>query len=143
VFDFLWPHELKHARLPCPSLFPRVCSNSCLLSQQYHPTISPSVSLFSSCPQSLPTSWSFSMSQHFTSGSQSIGASASALHQSTQWIFRVDFFFFFFRIDWFHLLTVRGTLNCQQHNLKASVLQQSLRPYTTHKNKLKILRLKA
>ena len=65
-------------RLPCPSPSPRVSSNSGLLSQWYHPTISPSVVPFSSCPQSFPVSGSFPMSQLFSSGGQSIGASASA-----------------------------------------------------------------
>ena len=74
----LWPHGLQHARLPCPSLSPGVCPNSCLLSQCYDPTISSSVAPFSSCPQSFPSSGSFPMSQLFTSGDQNIGASASA-----------------------------------------------------------------
>ena len=47
----LWPHGLQHARLPCHSLSPRVCSNSCPLSRWHHPTISASVAPFSSCPQ--------------------------------------------------------------------------------------------
>ena len=57
---------------------PRACSNSCLLSRWCHPTISSSVIPFSSCPQSFPASGSFQMSQLFTSGGQSTGASASA-----------------------------------------------------------------
>ena len=56
---FLWPHELQHSGLPCPSLSPRVCSNSCALRQWYQPTISSSVGPFSSCPQSFPASGSF------------------------------------------------------------------------------------
>ena len=68
------PHGLQHARLPCPSLSPRVCSNSCPLSWWCHPT----VSSFSSCSQSFPASGSSPMSQLFASGSQSTGASASA-----------------------------------------------------------------
>ena len=76
--SFLGPHGLQHARLPCPSLSPKVCSNSCPLSQWCHPTNSSSVSPFSSCPQSFPVSGSFPMSQFFASGGQSIGASASA-----------------------------------------------------------------
>ena len=60
-----------------PSLSPRVCSNSCSLNQWCHPTISPSVTSFSSCPQSFPATGSFPMSQLFTSGNQSFGASAS------------------------------------------------------------------
>ena len=74
----LWPHGLQHARLPCPSLPPGVCSNSCPLSQWRHPTISSSVTPFSSCLQFFPASRPFPMNQLFTSGSQSIGASASA-----------------------------------------------------------------
>ena len=51
-----WPHGLQHARLPCPSLSPGNCSNSCPLSQWCHPIISSSVIPFSSCPQSFPAS---------------------------------------------------------------------------------------
>ena len=76
--DFLRPHELQHTRLPCPSLSPRVCSNSCPLSQRCHPTISSSVIPFSSCPQSFSASGFFVMSRFFPSNSQSIGISASA-----------------------------------------------------------------
>ena len=74
----LQPHGLQHARLPCPLSFPRVCSNSCPLSQWCHPTISPSVDPSFSCPQSFPASGSFPVSWLFTSGGQSIEASASA-----------------------------------------------------------------
>ena len=76
--NFLWSHGLQHTRLPCPSPTPRACSNSCLSSQWYHPTISSSVIPFSSCLQSFPASGSFQISQFFSSGGQSIGASASA-----------------------------------------------------------------
>ena len=74
----LWPHGLQHARLPYPSPAPGACSNSCPSSRWYHPTISSSVVPFSSCLQSFPASGSFPVSQFFTSGGQSIGASASA-----------------------------------------------------------------
>ena len=67
-----------HARLPCPSLSPGVCSNSCPLSRWCHPTISSSLVPFSSCLQSFPASRSFSLSWLFASGGQSIGALASA-----------------------------------------------------------------
>ena len=77
VSDSLWPHEPQHARPPCPSPTVRVYPNPCLLSLWCHPTISSSVIPFSSCPQSLPASGSFQMSQFFTSGGQSIGVSAS------------------------------------------------------------------
>ena len=77
VSNSLWPHGLQHARLPCPSPAPRVCSQSCPLSQWCHPTISSSVIPFFSCLQSFPASGSFQMSQLFASGGQSFGISAS------------------------------------------------------------------
>ena len=80
----LWPSRLQHARLPCPLLSPRVCSNSCPLSQWCHPIISSSVVTFSSCLQSLPASGSFPKSWLFASGGQSIGASASVLPKNIQ-----------------------------------------------------------
>ena len=88
-FDSLWPYGLQHSRLPCHSLSPGICSNSCPLSWWCHPTISSSVTPFSPCPQSFPASrvfsnelalcirwpkyWSFSFSMSF------------------QWIYRIDF----------------------------------------------------
>ena len=66
VSDSLRPHELQHARPPCPSPTPGICSNSCPLSWRCHPAISSFVVLFSSCPQSLLASGSFPMSQLFT-----------------------------------------------------------------------------
>ena len=83
--DSLWPHELQHARPPCPSPTPRVHSNSCPSSRWCHPAISSSVVPFSSCPQSLPASGSFPMSQFFASGGQSIGVSASAPKNTQDW----------------------------------------------------------
>ena len=74
----LQPHGLQHARLPCPSPAPKAYSNSCPLNRWCLPTISSSVIPFSSHLQSFPESGSFQMSQFFTSGGQSIGASASA-----------------------------------------------------------------
>ena len=74
----LWPHELQHARHPCPSPTPGVHPNSCPSSWWSHPTISFSIVPLSSCPQSFPASGSFQMSQIFASGGQSIGVSASA-----------------------------------------------------------------
>ena len=73
----LRPHELQHARPPCPSPTPGVHSSSCSSSQWCHPAISSSVVPFSFCPQSFPASGFFQMSQLFTSGGQSIGVSAS------------------------------------------------------------------
>ena len=82
----LRPHELQHARPPCPSPTPRVHPNSRPSSRWCHPAISSSVVPFSSCLQSLPASESFPMSQLFTWGGQSIGVSALAsfLPKNTQ-----------------------------------------------------------
>ena len=77
VSNSLRPHELQHARPPCPSPTPRVHPNPCPLCQWCYPTISSSVVPFSSCPQSFPASGSFLMSQLSASGGQSIGISAS------------------------------------------------------------------
>ena len=74
--DSFGPHESQHTRPPCPSPTPGVHSNSCPSSRWCHQAISSSVVPFSSCPQSLPASGSFPVSQLFTWGSQSIGVSA-------------------------------------------------------------------
>ena len=102
--DSLGLHGLKHTRLPCPSLSPRVCSNSCPLSWWCHPTISSSVAPFFSCPQSFPASvfsnelalrirwpncWSFNFS----------------IGPSNKYSGLISF-----RIDWLDLLDVQGTL---------------------------------
>ena len=73
----LWPHGLQHARPPCPSPTPRVYSNSCPFNWWCHPTISSSIIPYSFHLQSFPGSWSFQISQFFTSGGQSIRVSAS------------------------------------------------------------------
>ena len=77
VSDSLWPPESQHYRPPCPSPAPIAYSNSCPSSWWCHTIISSSVVPFSSCPQSLPASGSFPMSQLFAWGGQSIGVSAS------------------------------------------------------------------
>ena len=86
VSDSLWPHELQHTRPPCLSPTPGVHSDSHPSSQWCHPAISSSVMPFFSCPQSLPASESFPMSQLFTWGGQSTGVSALAsfLPKNTQ-----------------------------------------------------------
>ena len=106
VSDSLWPYGLQRARPPCPSPTRGVYSNSCPSSQWCHPTISSSVVPFSSCPQSFPASGSFPMRQLFTSGSQSIGVSASAsvLPMNIQ--------------DWF-LLGWTGLISLQSKGLSA------------------------
>ena len=86
--DSLWPHGLQHTRLPCPSLSPRVCSNSCPLSPWWDPTTSSFVAPFSSCPQSFPALGSFQWvsSLHQVAKLQEL----QLQHQSFQWIFRVE-----------------------------------------------------
>ena len=115
--DSVWPYGPQYARLPCPSLPPGVYSNSDSSPLSWWWIISSSVTPSSSCFQSFPESGSFPMSQLFTSGGQSIGASASAsvLLMNIQ--------------DWFPLgltgliLLYKSLL--QHHNTKASVLQSS------------------
>ena len=115
VSNSLQAHGLQHARLPCPSLSPGVCSNPCLLSRWYHPTISSSVVPFSSCLQSFPASgnesalhirwpkyWSFSFS----------------ISPSNEYSGLISF-----RIDWFDLPVVQGTFrSLQYYNSKALIL---------------------
>ena len=99
--DSLQPHGLQHARPACPSPTPGVYTHSCPLSRWCHPTISSSVVPFSSCPQSLPASGSFPVSQLFTSGGQSIGGAALAsVNEYSKLIF--------FRIDWLIFLLSKG-----------------------------------
>ena len=78
VSKSLQPLGLQHTRLPCPSPSPRVCSNSCPVSQWCHPAFSSFVAPFSFCLQPFPASRSFQMNRLFTSGGQSVGTSASA-----------------------------------------------------------------
>ena len=85
----LQPHGLQHASSPRSSSFPKVCLNSSLLCQWFHPVFSSSDALFSFCPQSFPGSGTFPMSWLFISGDQNTGAQLQ--HQSLQWVFRIDF----------------------------------------------------
>ena len=82
--DSLWPHRLQHARLPCPSVSPGVCPNSCPLTWWCYLTISSSAALFSFCLPSFPSSGSFPVSQFIASDDQSTEASASILPMNTQ-----------------------------------------------------------
>ena len=119
VSNSLRPQGLHHASLsPAPGVY----SNSCPLSRWCHPTISSSVIPFSSCLQSFPPSGSFLMSQFFTSGGQSIEASASAsvLSMNIQDWSPLG-------LTWLDLLEVQGTLKSllQHHSSKVSILQRS------------------
>ena len=131
--DSLWPHGLQHARIPCLSLPPRVCSNSCPLSWWCHPTVSSSVTPFLLLPLIFP----------------SIRANELALHikWSKYWSFSFNISpsdeysgLISFRIDWSDLLAIQGTLKSllQHHSLKTSILWHSvflmvqlLHPYMT------------
>ena len=95
VSDSLPPRESQHARPPCPSPTPRVYSNSYPSSWWCHPAISSSVIPFSSCPQSLPASGSFPMSQLFTWGGQSIGSFSFSISPSNEHPGLISF-----RMDW-------------------------------------------
>ena len=110
------PMDCSTPGLPVLHRLPGVCSNTCSLSQWYHPAISSSVAPLSYCPQSFPASGSFPMSWLFTSGGQRTGASASVLPMNTQ--------------DWFSL-GLTGWLSfqskglsslLQHHSSKASIL---------------------
>ena len=101
-FDSLQSHGVRHARLPCPSLSHRVCSNSYPLSRWHHLIISSSVVLLSCCLQSFPVSGSFPVSRLFTSGGQSLRVSASVLPMDIQ--------------DWFPL-ALTGLISLQSKGL--------------------------
>ena len=119
VSNSLQPHGLQYSRAPCPSPTPGGYSNSCPLSQRYHPTISSSAALFSPCLQSFPESRFFFF----------FPSSELALH--IRWPKYWSFSFYIspsneysglisFRIDWCHLLTVQGTLKSLPINLPGS-----------------------
>ena len=115
------PHVLQHARLPCPSPSPRVCSNSCPLSQWCHPTISPSVIPYTSCLQSFRASVFSNDSALHIRWPKYWGFSYS-ISPSNEYSGLISF-----RIDCFDLLTAQGTLKniLQHYSLKESVLQHS------------------
>ena len=107
---------LQHARLPCPSASPGVCSSSCPSSRWCHPTISSSVVPFSSCLPSFPASGSFLMSQLFRW--PKYWSFSFSISPSKEYSGLISF-----RIDWFDLLAVQGTLKSllQHHSLNASI----------------------
>ena len=120
--DSLWPHELQHARHPCPSPAPGVHWNSRPSSRWCHPAISSSVVPFSSCPQSLPGITVFS------------NESTLYMKWPKYWSFSFSIIpskehpgLISFRMDWLDLLAVQQTLKSllQHHNFKASILRCS------------------
>ena len=98
ISNSLWPHGLQHSRLPCPSLAPRVCSNSCPLSQWCH---QPSCPLLSPSP-------AFNLSQH-----QGLFQWVSSWHQVANQLSPSNEYsgLISFKTDWFDLLAVQGTLH--------------------------------
>ena len=122
--DSLQPHELQHTGLPSPSLSPRVCSDSCALSQCCYLTISSSAAHFAFCFQSVPASGSFPMSRFFTSAGGWGGAkywsfSNSPSNEYSELIS--------FRVSWFEMFALQGTLKSllQHHDSKTSVVPSS------------------
>ena len=105
VPDSLWPHGLQHARLPCPSPTPGVHSNSCPLSRWCHPAISSSVVPFSSCLQSFPASGSFSSESVLLIRWPKYWSFSFSISPSNEYSGLISF-----RMDWFALLAVQGTL---------------------------------
>ena len=118
VSNSLRHHEPQHARPSYPSQTPRVHTNPCPLSRWCHPTISSSVVPFFSCPQSVPASGAFPVSQLFTSDGQSISFSFN-IRPSNEHPGLISF-----RKNWLDLLAVQGTLKrlLQHHSSKASIL---------------------
>ena len=120
----LWLNGLQHARLPCPSSSPTACSNSCPLGWWCHPTISSSVIPFSSCLQSFPASSSFLMSlmssSHQVVKVLELQLQCQSFHKYSGLIS--------FRINWFDLFAVYGTLKSllQHHSSEASILWRSV-----------------
>ena len=119
--DSLQPHKSQHARPRCPSPTPGVHSDSRPSSQWCHPAILSSVVPFSSCPQSLPASESFPMSQLFAWGGQSTGVSRFSISPSKEHPGPISF-----RMDWLDLLAVQGTLKSllQHHSSKAYIYKK-------------------
>ena len=133
VSNSLWPHGLQQARLPCPSLSPGVCSNSCPLSQWCHPTISSSVIPFS-CLQIF---WHQSLFKWVSSSYQGVKVLGFSFSISP---FNEYSGLISFRIDWLDLLAIQGTLKSllQHHSSKASILKCSAF-FMVHTWKLKLL----
>ena len=124
--DSLRPHGLQHARPPCPSPMPRVYSNSCPLSWWCHSTVSSSVVPFSSCPQSLPVSGSFPMSQLLASCGQSIGSFSFSISPSNEHPGLISL-----RMDWLDLLQSKGLSRPQFKTMNSSALSFLYSPTLT------------
>ena len=113
---------MQYSRLPCPSLCPGVCSNSCPLSWWCHPAISSSVVPFSSCPQSLPASGYFPNESKLHMRWPKYWSFSFSISPSNEQPGLISF-----KMDWFDLLWVQGMLKSlvQYHSSKAAILQCS------------------
>ena len=131
VYDSFLPHGLQHARLPCLSLTPGACSNTCPLSRWCHPTISSFVVAFSACLQPFPASGSFPISQFppprpnksvFCIRWPKFWSFSFSISPSNEYSGLISF-----RMDWLDLLAVQGILKSflQHHSSKASILWHS------------------
>ena len=120
--DPLWPNESQHASPPCSLATPRVYSNTWPSSRWSHQAISSSVVPFFFCPQTIPASESFPMSQLFAGGWPKYWSFSFSIIPSKEIPGLISF-----RMGWLDLLTVRGTRKSllQHHSLKASILQRS------------------
>ena len=136
--DSLRPHELQHARLPCPSFSAGVCSNSCPLSWWCHPAISSSVIPFSFCLQSFPASGFFCNESALCIRWPKCWSFSFSTSPSKEYLGLISF-----KIDWFDLLVVQRTLKSllQHHSSKtwilccsAFIMVQHSHPYMTTGN---------
>ena len=120
--DILQPQELQHARVPCPSPSPRVYSNSSQLSWRCHPTISSSVVLFSFYLQIFPSIRVSSTASVFCIRWPKYWSFSFSISPPNEYSGLISF-----RIDWFDLFAVQGTLKSlfQYHSLKVSILGHS------------------
>ena len=138
------PHGLQHIGLPCPLPTPGACLNSSPSSRWCHPTILSSVVPFSSCPQSFPAISIFSNESVLHIRRPKYGSFSFSLSPSNEYLGLISF-----RIDWFDLLAVQGTLKSllQHHSSEASILQRSAffmvqlsHPYMTTGNTIALTR---
>jgi len=119
VSNSLWPHGLQHTRLPCPSPSPRACSNSCPLSQGCHPTISSLCHPLLLLPPIFPAIRVFSNESVFSIRWPKYWSFKLTINPTNEYSGLISF-----RIDWFALLVVQGTLKSllQHHSSKISIL---------------------
>ena len=132
--DFLWPHELQHARLHCPSPSAGACPNSCPMSLWYHPTIFSIVVLFSTCLLYFPASGSFPMSQLVTSGG------LPCLKLSFSWLFLLALFSLVFLDKEIKTRKTNKQTNKQKYEWDYAKLKKNIKPCKVQKTTFKMKR---